>query len=185
MLDSTTADIDDTKIIRNRLAEAVKAWKQLKASPGAWLREEFVLRCGVSGHKIALPGKYPRGMIKMCFYNSICLVRRFNRSLRYCEGFVIDPELPIPILHAWALDKDDNIIDVTLSEARAAALQYLGVAVTTKEYRQWTGPQSASLLDCGIGLNVPFIIDRCPDLLTEEQKRSYEDIGRRLRLRRG
>lgn len=69
----------------------------------------------------------PKGIKRMipnqCYKNAydFCIS---NSGYRYVEGF-IDSEI-IPIQHAWVIDKDDNVIELTFREAAA---QYLGIII--------------------------------------------------------
>jgi hypothetical protein len=162
-------------VLRKMLTDTVESWKRLRSGPGPWLKEAFVLRCGVEGKVQPLPEKYPEGVPQYCFYNTFLLIKEF-RNLRYCEGFVLPSRsgFPLAVHHAWALDEEDNIVDVTLPLREG--IEYLGVPITLQEYRQWTKPRYTSVLDTGTGVNIPFIHFRCPDLLTAAEKEAYEEL---------
>lgn len=90
--------------------------------------EDFVLR-----HGIGMYGRRPRPyrlrQIKQCFANSQALLFEralFNEKLTYVEGYV---ESVITIHHGWLVDKDGNVIDVTLRDSEGLA--YYGVPFDT------------------------------------------------------
>lgn len=92
---------------------------------------EFLLRNGRSFAGRPLPTRYRMRMPKMCYWNSYRLVVR-SRNLRYCEGYVMCSDLPIPIEHAWAIDHKDQVVDVTLQdhrngESRSGITEYFGI----------------------------------------------------------
>lgn len=74
--------------------------------------EDFLLREGKFYPPTKLPSKYERGIPKSCFGNSVELGVH-KHDLTYCEGLVWSV---IPIVHAWNLDKNGNVVDLTLSE---------------------------------------------------------------------
>jgi hypothetical protein len=51
--------------------------------------------------------------VKDCYRNSwfACL---YNHSLKYFEGFVASKDIPIPIQHAWIVNADGMVLDLTL-----------------------------------------------------------------------
>lgn len=82
----------------------------IPASPsGFHTFEGLVLR-----HGCAMPvgnKRFRRGKMGECFKNAQLLATLKN--LRYCEGYAIKEGIPIPLLHAWCLDKDGYVTDPT------------------------------------------------------------------------
>lgn len=165
--------------LRASLAAEANAWRKLNAPPGAWMTLEFLVRKGVAGHPQRLPDRYPRMMPKACFQNAAQLVR--NRSnLRFCEGYVVRDSFPIYVLHAWAIDRDDRVIDPTLEEPER--YEYVGYPMSLATRRRWIKPpNNISVLDTGSGINFKFMLNECPELidLIDTEYRSF--IERKLK----
>lgn len=89
----------------------------------------LVLGLGRAWETQALPPGFRRGEPQQCFLNTLvqCMTRD---GLRYVEGYVLHPQLPIPIEHAWAVDEADRVIDVTLGNPEAHT--YFGVEIPLK-----------------------------------------------------
>lgn len=84
--------------------------------------EHFILRHGLRYTPHPLPAGYQRGPQKQCFTNSYTL--SVNEQLVYVEGYVLLPQIPIPIIHAWCVKPgSDKVIDVTSSDL----VEYYGV----------------------------------------------------------
>jgi hypothetical protein len=161
--------------LRSALAAQAAAYRTMGANPGAWLAEEFVARLGIACTAQALPRRYRRGPMKRCFENAAALVgrtqsRRRLTPLRYCEGFVSRPGVPILIHHGWAIDADARVIDPTLPDPEDCA--YVGVPIPWDEYEAETrltiraGLGSASVLLDVIGcVRAEYILAHCPDIL--------------------
>lgn len=71
--------------------------------------EDFLLREGQEFKHIDFDHKYPYGEIKNCYQNAADLAIR-HPELTYVEGYAT---VVIPTLHAWLVDKEDRVIDVT------------------------------------------------------------------------
>jgi len=149
--------------IRDSLAQESAGWLMLKANPGAWLRQEFVVRKGKVYEGRPLPAKYPKMAAKHCFYNAGQLVRR-RRNLRYCEGFITHDGLPLTIHHAWVIDDEDGVIDPTVEAPET--WEYMGVAFSADEYRAaLKGRKTPALLVDQYDLvDVSLILRYCPEL---------------------
>jgi hypothetical protein len=150
-----------TNSIRDYLFHYSKNWRLLKAAPGAWMMSEFLARIGVSGEGQALPKGYRKMTPQLCFYNTAQLVRR-RKGLRYCEGYVWRTEFPITILHAWALDADNRVIDPTLREPEL--YEYIGYPMSLDDRKRWLSKYSQSVFDTGRGVNIEMMIEILPEL---------------------
>jgi hypothetical protein len=72
--------------------------------------EEFVLKNGKNFPYKPLPPSVKRGEPKMCFKNATQLM--IDRDdLTYVEGYALSI---IPIMHAWCIDEDGNVVDPTM-----------------------------------------------------------------------
>jgi hypothetical protein len=83
--------------------------------------EDFVLKNGKQ-YDYAVSG-VRKGKMKECFMNAYHLVQR-DPSLTYVEGYAKTKNLPIAVLHAWAVDKDGNVHDPTWEDGSS----YFGVS---------------------------------------------------------
>lgn len=116
--------------------------------------DDFVLRNGRSFPGRPLPARYRVRLPKMCYWNTYRLVAR-SKTLRYCEGYVGRKDLPIPIQHAWAIDRHDQVVDVTLQdwetgESNSHLAEYFGI-VFEREHLD-PSRQGSGLLNDHIGV---------------------------------
>jgi hypothetical protein len=86
------------------------------------LMARFILKHGIEG--TAIKHRYKMRRLKQCFKNATHLVLYDETGLRYCEGYAIRKDFPVPIHHAWALDENNGVIDVTWRDA--ADCEYIG-----------------------------------------------------------
>jgi len=156
-----------TADLRASLTVMSEGFRKLNASPGAWMMAEFVLRAGIDCTAQALPSIYRRRMPKQCFANTAALVRR-AKGLTYVEGFTMCPRVPFPVHHAWAINVDNEVIDLTLSDPELCS--YCGVTFTRGEYEAATrtgrgGKSASALLDWVGCIRADMMTTRCPDLI--------------------
>jgi hypothetical protein len=86
--------------------------------------EDLVLQKGsFMGARHAKSDNYPRGAIKQCFMNAYQLLHM--PGLSYCEGFAMGV---IPMLHAWMIDEEGNVIDPTWQDG----VEYFGIELPTE-----------------------------------------------------
>jgi len=83
---------------------------------------EFILKNGICYSQISKK-KYPKGATKQCFRNAYKLAER-DDGLTYVEGYALTSNIPIPLMHAWVVDKDGAVIDNTW---RPVGVEYFGV----------------------------------------------------------
>lgn len=85
---------------------------------------DLVLQCGRSWPAQPLPPAYARGVTGYCFDNAYKLARRSKGRLRYCEGYAWGHFIPVE--HAWCVNEEDRVVDVTWDEPGHV---YLGVVI--------------------------------------------------------
>lgn len=89
---------------------------------------DFVLKNARVWNPQPLPSQYPSMTPKECFANAQQLVLENGSGLIYCEGYALGV---IPVLHAWCLDSDGNVIDPTWSGRKKRVdigSEYFGIA---------------------------------------------------------
>jgi len=79
---------------------------------------DFVLKNGHSMKQISSDHGYKIGPQKNCYQNAV------ETSLAYVEGYAIH-KAPIPLMHAWNIDSQRRVVDVTWPNNSDA--QYYGV----------------------------------------------------------
>jgi hypothetical protein len=99
-------------------------------------REDFVLAEGKEFHPPESPPPIKLGVPKQCFSNAAKMVLDdMSGKYAYVEGFVQSPKLPMPIHHAWVVDKETSaVIDPTLGWSPKN--RYMGVQFDTKFLRK-------------------------------------------------
>jgi hypothetical protein len=112
-----------TMNLRECLQQYANGWEKM-GHPRFATMERFVLKHGVEG-RARKPGRR-KGKLKECFKNST--VAAFKGGLRYVEGYALKPGL-IPVHHAWNLDEEGRVIDLTWRDNLAA--EYLGIEIDT------------------------------------------------------
>ena len=102
------------------LTDEVLGWEKVGHHA---LLQRFVLRQGKAYKNDARTPPHLMREIKMCFRNATKYCRDYGGT--YVEGFVMKPNLPILIHHAWVATDDDFVIDPTLRDSEHA--KYFGV----------------------------------------------------------
>jgi hypothetical protein len=90
---------------------------------------QTILDHGTIGEKIVVD-EWEMMEIKQCYLNSMQMA--VEHDLRYVEGFCFGI---IPIAHAWNLDKNGNVVDVTLrphGDEPYSSRAYLGLEIPLK-----------------------------------------------------
>lgn len=88
---------------------------------------DFLIQHGRLWEPAPLPGDVPLGEPKRCFENVAMFVVERD-DLTYVEGYALPQDCPIPIPHAWLVDRDGGVVERTL---RSPGTVYFGVAFRT------------------------------------------------------
>jgi hypothetical protein len=83
--------------------------------------EEFVYRNGQLFTNIIFPENLIIGKMKECYKNAALLCME-NKNYFYVEGYACGI---IPVMHAWCIDKDKNVIDPTWNDGG----EYFGIII--------------------------------------------------------
>ena len=118
--------------LKNFLKAELKMMRKVrcaKAINGWYTTGQFVLKNGKqwqNGH--ALPKDVEPMKEKQCFMNAAKMATESERFI-YCEGYALSI---IPVMHAWCLDKDGNVIDPTWASLPfEKGREYFGIAIKT------------------------------------------------------
>jgi hypothetical protein len=65
------------------------------------------------------------GKPKSCFLNATAIVL-VRDDVAYVEGYALDPNIPIPLQHAWLVDSNGRVIDPTWADNKGHV--YYGIA---------------------------------------------------------
>jgi hypothetical protein len=157
--------------------------KQLGA--GGWVLYELMLRYGKECSPQPLPARYKMRAPKACFWNAQGLVNR-SRRLRYTEGFVRRPEIPLLIHHAWAVDAQNRVVDPTLSNYRtfkseSHEAEYFGIVFNPEDYKRLRPRGGGSFLDSGCGYRISLWLEFAPEFepVLWEALGRYKAIGKK------
>ena len=119
---------DVPSLEQQALLDLLRAGHPGKRAP-SWKRSkhEFVLEYGYWYDPLPLPDDIEQGTLQECFTNAFNLALD-NKSLIYCEGFVLSRTKETLIHHAWVTDGTGRAIDNTLVPPATA---YAGVPFIT------------------------------------------------------
>lgn len=139
----SSVEIDHNESLRNCMRMMVSIRKDMHFPDDFYYScsEDVVLQYGKEFIPTPLQKPYVKDTPKYCFFNSYKLALEYP-SLLYVEGFAMIRNLPIPIHHAWCIDKNDpyKVIDVT-----ADLESYIGIPFKRNVfYMNW---KTGSLLD--------------------------------------
>lgn len=129
------------QVVYRLLPEFAKGRTSWRESSNYVCMEHFILANGCYYPGIRLGKFYQPGEIKYCYDNSREALHEYP-SLTYVEGYVTSV---IPIAHAWNIDGNSEVVELTLREKYSPAKDrsYFGVSFDT-EYAMETG---GSLID--------------------------------------
>jgi hypothetical protein len=172
--------------IKDWLIQERDLHKKFVAS-GAWLMQEFLLRNGRKFYSQPKPKRYKMRTPKWCFHNATMLRNQSHGALRYAEGYVASPDLPLLIHHAWCVDAEDRVVDCTLQdwhtgESRSGAAQYFGI-VFANEIK--VIPPGGSFLDSGRGFRIDLWLAIDPDFSKVLDKASTRIFGAKASAKSG
>jgi len=129
--DSVNLDVAETSDVVSYLETVTYAHRLWHTSADAppWQRpiEALILEIGQSWYPQALPSGVKRGTPKQCSRNARLLASRRTKTLRYCEGFALGPDSPLPVPHAWTVNASDGVVDPTWDAPERSA--YYGVVI--------------------------------------------------------
>lgn len=122
-MEPTPVSVDD---IKNHLQALIGLYAMSGRTGASY--QSFVLENG----RAWTPAKRPKGMRKradkMCFRNSLDAAW-FSTKYRYVEGYAASAYSGIVTEHAWLVDADDNVIDLTWRQPEYSA--YYGIHIPT------------------------------------------------------
>jgi hypothetical protein len=124
---------------------------------------ELVLRKGISF--VQAEKNIKKGPRHQCFASSAKLAIA-NADYTYVEGFTSGPNFPLPIHHAWVVDKNDRVLETTIKNH--TDYQYIGVKIPTdKMIKELLRNETYGLFDTRLGYNIDFIKELDPELINE------------------
>ena len=121
------------------LHELTDTWNQLRDKREGWKynsAEELIAAQGRSWTPQPLPDSAAdwKGEMKQCYANSATAVLGLGKpkleGARYVEGFVRVEGMSLPIAHAWAVDKNGFVLELTMNEP---GVEYHGIEVPNEE----------------------------------------------------
>lgn len=110
----------------------------------------FVLEHGTAWTgELRMPVGIMPGAPRMCFGNAITV--GVLEDLAYVEGYAMHAKLPMPVHHAWNLDADGHVVDITWAplarEFDLGPVAYLGVHFSIERADDATWNGDANVLD--------------------------------------
>jgi len=155
-------------LLRECVQQEAEAWRRFVPSGhvGAWLKAEFVHRKGIACIAQPLPAGVRRMPAQQCFRNAFLLIDRHpDLGLTYCEGYVMLPEIALPIHHAWCIDAENRVVDPTLRTPEQNA--YFGVPVDRVEHVALALKRNGIvcvLVNEREMVEADWILSKCPEL---------------------
>jgi len=143
--------------IQTHLTELVNGFERV-GHPA--VMERFILRNGKLRHGAPYKGKM--GKPKNCFHNATHLMMD-DTKLKYEEGYVMIPGIPLANHHAWCVDPKGIVLEPTIPNAERYT--YMGVHIEEKElWKQLATNEVYGVLDTGRGVNTSFVFKHDPEL---------------------
>src|SRR5437899_3325324 len=94
---------------------------------------QFILENGKHYTASPLPRGVKLGPMKQCYTNSLKLALR-NKAYTYVEGYAVYPKVPVPLEHAWCIDKEERVVDRTWHYEEGT--EYFGVPFTADQVKR-------------------------------------------------
>lgn len=95
-------------------------------------QNEFILKYAQFYDYHELPDCYEKMTPNQCYHNASKMAMK-HKNLVYVEGIAIIPTAPIPIAHAWCVERGSNkVLELTADSLRI----YYGVSFKTSYVRQ-------------------------------------------------
>lgn len=145
-------------MLKEYLEQTVADWERAFGHPA--LLDRFILR---NGKPFVAPSKnVRRGRAQQCFRNSSNYVISHDGA-QYVEGYVMWPDIPIPILHAWVTLDGIHAKDPTMKDTGNCS--YFGIIFDLETMmKEQMRNKCYGLLDQGLGLNHRFMFEIDPEL---------------------
>lgn len=89
----------------------------------------FIYRHGTEYEPQPCPKGIPKGTPSECYRNAALLALE-NDDFTYVEGVALPDFAPIPIEHAWVVDKKGRVIDNTW---KTPGSEYIGIPISQSE----------------------------------------------------
>ncbi len=157
-----TINIDPNVSYYDYLKQLAEALRCANMPAGAWINYEFIVRNGKEYEGVDLPTRFDQMSMKQCFRNTKTLVARY-RSLTYVEGVVsLKTARHVPLHHAWAIDKDGNVVDVTIDTP--TQFYYCGVKINKHLLDNYFASHGFGVFDTGSGLNYDLFFEADPEI---------------------
>jgi hypothetical protein len=119
--------MSDKSVLRMMLEQEAAAFALMG---GPSLMSQLILKHGIEG--VGVKHDQPPGTPKECFSNAAH--RALEGPFDYVEGYGLRASLGIPIHHAWNIDKDGRIIDVTWTDPEKC--HYIGIRFSRSTLRR-------------------------------------------------
>ena len=105
-------------------------------------KEDLLIQHGRLFQPQPLPSRYRRRPPKECFANAFKLAAQ--AGLGYVEGVALFADTAVPLPHAWCVDDDDRVIDVTWPKP---GLAYFGLVFPLARVAKSWAEDNQSVLD--------------------------------------
>lgn len=113
------------------LAHPIAVIGQPEMNLGYHAVENYVAAYGQEFKTQALPADVERGQLGECYKNATLLVVGRD-DLTYAEGWAMKDPGGLAVMHAWAVDKNDKVIDPTIPDPEN--WHYFGVRYNRERY---------------------------------------------------
>lgn len=101
------------------LRQTLKVFLEDSAARGDHIAS-LALEFGLPWARADLPDDIQKGQVGRCFWHAFQLALQHPERFTYVEGYAFNGR-PIPIHHAWCVDKGGNVVDPTWNVAATSA----------------------------------------------------------------